>query len=317
MAYFSGYVGAKSCTSGPQTGVKGFMSWFLAKYKGIGGQNSGIYNCRTVRGSTRTTSLHGEGRAADAGLKWVRKEFQELADLLRTHSKELGIQCIIYDRKIWSGISKSNGWSKYTGVNPHTDHLHIEFSWSAARLSEADYVELIEKTLGGKVGGGEVKPTTSKPKPTSKPNADVWEWKKLSTAEVKSIQRVVTAAGKYKGKIDGRYQELTRKAVKGFQHDANQYGGAGLKADGYWGAETQAYYDWVRGTLQPAVAKWNASQRLGRLVIDGHYGPVLNRHVKAIQTANYKAYKRIGGLYQDGQAGKITCALLGIKPFKK
>ena len=58
-----GYVGAKRCTGGPQPGAWGQMDWFLTNYREKGGVNSGIYNCRAVRGG-RTTSLHGEGRAA-------------------------------------------------------------------------------------------------------------------------------------------------------------------------------------------------------------------------------------------------------------
>lgn len=175
MALHSGYKGANTCTKGPQTGARGFMSWYLAKYKTIGGQNSGIYNCRKVRGSNKTTSLHGEGRAVDLGLKYTRKEFQTLANLLRTHSKELGIQCIIYNRKIFSGGYSNKNWQTYKGVNPHTDHLHVEMAWWSARMSASDYVALLERTIGKKVSGnGGVIPqgNTSKPKPKPAPKVE-------------------------------------------------------------------------------------------------------------------------------------------------
>lgn len=168
MAIYRGYVGANTCTSGPQPGARGFMSWYLAKYSKIGGQNSGIYNCRPVRGSTKTTSLHGEGRGVDLGVKYARKEFAVLAELLRTHSKELGIQCIIYNRQIWSGGYKNTGWVKYSGVNPHTDHLHVEMAWWSAKMDATKYVALLERTLGHKVSGPGVLPQSGavKPKPT-------------------------------------------------------------------------------------------------------------------------------------------------------
>lgn len=162
MAFYEGYTGAGACTQGPQTGARGFMSWFLAKFSKIGGQNSGIYNCRPVRGSSYVPSIHGEGRAVDLGLKIARNEFAQLADLLRTHSAELGIQCIIYKRKIWSGGYESNGWQTYGGVNPHTDHLHVEMAWWSARMSAKDYIALLEKTIGNKIGAKYV-PTTSAP----------------------------------------------------------------------------------------------------------------------------------------------------------
>lgn len=136
MSIFTGYVGAKSCTKGPQPGVVAFSRAALDAVPDS--HSDGIYNCRPVRGSTTTTSLHGEGRAFDwgctAGAKWAA----DAADYLVTHSKELGIQCVIYNRRIWSGAHPSSGWRAYHGVDAHTTHLHIEFSWAAARgLTEA------------------------------------------------------------------------------------------------------------------------------------------------------------------------------------
>jgi Putative peptidoglycan binding domain len=124
-----GYVGAKSCTSGPTVGAKNLMSWYLRDYGPKGGKNLGIYNCRTVRGGT-TTSLHGEGRAADLGTPTSNTWSWAVAELLRAHSAELGIQCVIHNRKIWS--ASAAGWRAYTGVAAHFDHLHVELTWAAA-----------------------------------------------------------------------------------------------------------------------------------------------------------------------------------------
>ncbi|HJX78546.1 hypothetical protein [Glutamicibacter sp.] len=165
MAIHNGYVGAKTCTTDPRSGAKGAMAWFLAAYKNMGAQNSGIFNCRPVRGSTRTNSLHGEWRAVDFGLKWASDipKYQEFAEQLRLNSKELGIQCIIFNRKIFSGGYKNKGWYTYTGVNPHTDHLHVELTWAAAGRSIEDTVALWEKELRGKITGKPV-PVKSRPK---------------------------------------------------------------------------------------------------------------------------------------------------------
>lgn len=170
MAFYKGYKGADVCTGTPQTGSRGFMSWFLAKFSSIGGQNSGIYNCRPIRGSKKTTSLHGEGRAVDLGLKFARKEFGQLADLLRRYSAELGIQCVIYNRKIFAGSYASPEWQKYNGVNPHTDHLHVELSWWAAELSAAEYIELLENTIGDKLGDKYEEEKPGNVGPTGKPS---------------------------------------------------------------------------------------------------------------------------------------------------
>jgi len=101
----------------------------------------------------------------DFGLKWYDKisVFEEFAEQLRRNSAELGIQCIIFNRRIFSGGYKNTGWYDYTGVNPHTDHLHVEFSWSAARRGKADTIALWERELGGKLTG-EVVPVQSRPK---------------------------------------------------------------------------------------------------------------------------------------------------------
>jgi Putative peptidoglycan binding domain len=131
MAVLSGgYVGAKSCTSGPTVGAKNLMSWYLRDNAGRGGKNLGIYNCRAVRGGT-TTSLHGEGRAADLGTPTSNNWSWGVAEFLRANSRELGIQCIIHNRKIWSS-TYPNEWRAYTGVAAHFDHLHVELTWAAA-----------------------------------------------------------------------------------------------------------------------------------------------------------------------------------------
>lgn len=169
MAIHNGYAGAKTCTQGPTTGARGAMSWFMAKYADDGGLNAGIYNCRAIRGG-RTTSLHGEGRAIDAAIRpYSAKYGTELADLIRRHSAELGVQCVIWNRRIWSGYYDE--WRTYTGVNPHVDHLHVELTWAAANRSTAATVALWEKVLGDLVDdGGDVQPVASKPSaPAAKP----------------------------------------------------------------------------------------------------------------------------------------------------
>lgn len=222
MALYSGYTGAKTCTKGPQPGARGFMSWFLAKYAGIGGQNSGIYNCRPVRGSTRTTSLHGEGRGVDLGLKFARTEFAVLAEQLRLHSKELGIQCIIYNRKIFSGGYEDKGWHRYTGVNPHTDHLHVEMAWWSAQLSADEYIALLEKTIGHKLAGtsGDVAPAgkPSTPKPPAKP----------ATKSVATMASEVIA-GKHGAGHDARRKSLRVSAALYEQVRAEVNRRAGIK----------------------------------------------------------------------------------------
>jgi len=132
MSIHTGYEPAVQCSGRGQDGAKQLMAWYLGAYSAKGGKNLGIYNCRPVAGSD-TLSLHGEGRACDLGVPVGAGWAQTLADALVGGSAELGIQLVIHNRKVWSGRRPFEGWRAYGGSNPHTDHLHVELSWQAAR----------------------------------------------------------------------------------------------------------------------------------------------------------------------------------------
>jgi hypothetical protein len=134
MSLLRVYEPATRCVDGPAPGAKALMAWFLAYYGRQGGKNLGIYDCRTVRGGS-TKSLHGEGRALDFGVNPHGASWGTgLAELLRARSGELGVQCVIWNRRIWSGAYPDAGWRAYAGTNPHVDHIHLELTRSAASL---------------------------------------------------------------------------------------------------------------------------------------------------------------------------------------
>lgn len=144
MGLYRGYEAATRPTDGPQPGARALMAWWLGAYGPRGGTNLGIYNVRTVRGGT-TTSLHAEGRAADLGINPHGADYgDEIAELLRTRSADLGVQCVIWRRRIWSGAHPDAGWRAYQGTNPHLDHVHVELSRAAARdLAAARVAEVM------------------------------------------------------------------------------------------------------------------------------------------------------------------------------
>lgn len=277
MAVFAGYAGAKSCTSGPQTGARGFMSWYLAKYSDLGGQNSGIFHCRMVRGSSSTTSLHGEGRAVDLGIKFARSEFAILAEQLRKHSHELGIQCIIYDRRIFSGGSQTQGWKKYTGVNPHTDHLHVEMAWWAARTSTDDYVSLLEKTIGDKLVGEEPRvATTVRPEVVATKHPVSYE--KLSVdgvaekVTISALQILMRAIKTYSLGVDGTLSKKTVVSVQTWMRDLGYYSAQKFVVDGDFGPQTvKALQRFLADRKHLDSKKWR---------IDGVFG---KETIKALQ----------------------------------
>lgn len=275
MAIYNGYAGAKTCTKGPATGAKGAMSWFLAKYEGHGGRNSGIYNCRNVRGSSRTTSLHGEGRAADFGLKWYDSiaVFEAFAEQLRLNSAELGIQCIIFNRKIFSGGYKNKGWQKYNGVNPHTDHLHVEFSWAAAERSVEDTVALWEKELSGKITGN-VTPQTSVPKVTKQPTdyTDLVVDGAFGKKSVEAFQILMRAVGHYNRAVDGDFGYYTVIALQKWLRGLGYYPSSKYVIDGKAGKATYK-------ALQQFLAK-KKTLDTKKWLIDGKFG---KETIKAFQ----------------------------------
>lgn len=155
------YEPARACTDGPAPGAREFMAWFLGAFADRGGTNLGIYNCRSVRGGS-TTSLHGEGRATDFGINPHGAQYGwDLARLLVACSGALGIQCVIWDRQIWSGSYADQGFRPYGGVNPHVDHLHVELSRASARTLTAARVH---EVLAGQIGeeGDELTPEEKK-----------------------------------------------------------------------------------------------------------------------------------------------------------
>ena len=308
MSIFRGYTGAKTCTGKVLPGATGSMAYFLAKYKSFGAQNSGIYNCRPIRGTNQTTSLHGESRAVDFGLKYATDipTYQKFAEQLRLHSKELGIQCIIFNRRIFSGGYSDKGWHKYNGVNPHTDHLHVELSWAAARRSYEDTIELWDTVLGGKVG----KPVV--PKPSNRPAEEVWQNSKNSKKDNASIARTLNVLGYNAGVPDGFPGAYLLSGVKSYQKAQVYF--PNMKRDGNWGPMTQAHFEWVKDVLQPALNDWAASQRLGILIEDGDCARLTGKHVEAVQRANPDMYKKAGGRVFDQIPGPIFCKMLGIKP---
>jgi hypothetical protein len=126
------------------------MAWFLGVYQSQGGRNGGICNCRKIAG-TNTWSLHAECRATDLMTEaYPSKWGWQLAEFLRAWSAELGIQCVIYDHKIWSASYPDSGWRTLNSSNPHTDHIHSEVSRHAAltlTVAQINEIARMAKTM--------------------------------------------------------------------------------------------------------------------------------------------------------------------------
>lgn len=90
----------------------------------------GCYNRRPTAGGGK--SIHGDGRAIDVGIGWtptpeMEAALHECTEHLAANAKYLGVQRIIYDRRIWD----RHGWRPFND-NAHQDHAHVEQTMEAS-----------------------------------------------------------------------------------------------------------------------------------------------------------------------------------------
>jgi hypothetical protein len=134
------YVGQTTCSPVAKRGTTAFANLLLRTYPSS--RSLGISRSCGVGGK----SEHKEGRAFDWGVSVHRAADRKAVDdlmrwLLKTDrfgnrhamARRLGIQYMIWNGRIWGAYAAGSGWRKYTGANPHTDHVHFSLSWAGAR----------------------------------------------------------------------------------------------------------------------------------------------------------------------------------------
>ena len=106
---------ATGCSRGPTRGARKLAAYLKRDFGG----RTEIYNCRKIRGSKNSYSLHAEGRAVDLYVS------RSVGDRVMTRLQRIacanGIQEVIWNRRIWT----ASGERRYGGVHPHTDHVHV------------------------------------------------------------------------------------------------------------------------------------------------------------------------------------------------
>lgn len=192
---------AVKCSGRPAPGALVLLDWLDKRWPV--GWSGGIYNCRSVRGR-QSMSIHSEGRAVDFMMPvqggQAHPQGIEIVRALGERGDELGVQTVIWDRRIWS--KRSPNGRAYTGVNPHIDHLHIELNRAAAAGLTLD-------RLGGV-------PVPSRPTLRRGDRGP----------HVANLQRLLAL------KADGIFGPNTEQAVRLFQQSK------GLKVDGVVGPAT-------------------------------------------------------------------------------
>lgn len=111
------------------------------------------YNCRPKNGANGpipgTVSVHGGGRALDVRCNATNPAEKawgdHFADWLVYNATTLGVQCVIWDRRIWGGANGRWKWrSLSSGAHPHRDHIHFELTADAGRnLTEETIMSII------------------------------------------------------------------------------------------------------------------------------------------------------------------------------
>lgn len=163
------------CTGSAQPGARAMAAQWLR----LTGRKAGIYNCRTVRGSS-APSIHGEGRAIDlyasATDATQKAQAEAYIDWIMRNAVELQVGYLIWNRRQWSWARRAAGWRPYGGVSPHTDHIHAELAWEGARTPSPLFA-------GGVPGLGGAPAPAPAPIPAPGPSPAPPTGKKLSPAE--------------------------------------------------------------------------------------------------------------------------------------
>jgi putative cell wall-binding protein len=216
-----------SCDPVAKRGVEEFLRLLLKTYPM--GHSGGI-----VRGcGIGSTSEHKEGRALDFMLSVKVPEQKAAGDALTAwltgkdehgvvggNARRVGVMYVIWNKHIWS-VYSSAGWRDYTGPVPHTDHVHISFSWDGAmgRTSWWDSTAVTNVDQGPcPVYKGQPAPvyterrTSACPSPKTAPVSTygiVWPGQSSSSVKVAQAKLGVSA--------DGAFGPLTRTALFAWQ----------------------------------------------------------------------------------------------------
>jgi monoamine oxidase len=144
-----------ACGTGPQPGAEALAKALAARFRG----RAEIFACRPVHGGSRL-SLHAEGRAVD----WFPADVadaQRILDWLlapdatgneHALARRMGVQELIWNRRVWTARRQADGWRDHGGANPHTDHLHIGMSWAGARMQTSYWTAQGALALSGGEG---------------------------------------------------------------------------------------------------------------------------------------------------------------------
>ncbi len=140
----SGACGGKLLPGGHKLGE--FLLTHFSVVTSVGG-----YACRRNTADSSRMSVHGTGRALDVFIPTAsgsadNGQGDKVANWLVTHSQQIGVQLVIWDRSIWRANGTNDG--AYGGPNPHVDHIHVEITTEAAALGTPWFANMTDDTDG-------------------------------------------------------------------------------------------------------------------------------------------------------------------------
>ncbi len=164
------YQPQKYCSPTAKPGTVDLSRRLLRAYPGT--RSLGIVRACRVGGR----SEHKEGRAFDWGGLRASKAADRKKVAAATHwllktdrhgnryamARRLGVMYLIWNKRIWSASRPEAGWRRYTGANPHTDHMHISMSRRAARKETSFWT-------GRPAAGTTAPPPGTSPRPAPPP----------------------------------------------------------------------------------------------------------------------------------------------------
>jgi peptidoglycan hydrolase-like protein with peptidoglycan-binding domain len=277
------------------------------------------YGARTYGIVRPCAAEHGEGRALDWMINAGNPDQLALGNAITrwlsatdsqgrqgAMARRFGINYIIWNRQIWRAYRPAAGWSPYTGSSPHTDHIHITFTWDGAYQRTSWWTGKALTTISnGPPSGTATTPVTVVPPVTATASGYPLLKQGATGPDVVLAQRVIGASP------DGEFGPLTAAALGAWQ-SRNGVPATKVLDNATWlkmialkaiparttsttspatatppptATSLSAYSSTVLslGSTGPAVKA--AQQALGGLTPDGEFGPLTLARVRAYQSA--------------------------------
>ena len=249
-------------------------------------------------GTLRTCALeHGEGRALDWMLNANDPQQLALGNALTrwlaapdsqgrpgAMARRFGINYMIWNRQQWNAWTPDMAWKAYYGASPHTDHIHFSFNWDGA----------LENTSWWS-GRAVTMPATG-PDDAATPmvTPDTLEQYLGRTLRQGSSGTAVKVAQAALGKltVDGAFGPLTEARVREYQKSK------GLTVNGV--VDSPVWKALIKDALRSAMDRYATKgttlrrgstgeavrilqRAVGKLAIDGSFGPLTEGRVKEYQ----------------------------------